>query len=244
MATTGLGGGGYLVGVLGASRYGGHLAAGRRQGPAATQRDTMNLALFDFDGTITTREMFAAFVRFAAPRWRVRLGSVLLAPMLAGYKLGAVSGNTMRASAVRVGLGGMPAAHVDALGRRFADEVLSGVLRDVAIARIRWHQARGDRVVVVSGALDVYLSHWCRKHGLELLCSELEVERGVLTGRYRGAQCVKQEKPRRVRQAYDLEAYPTIYAYGDTPEDYELLALAHERYFRWRAWDAGSPWPR
>ena len=193
----------------------------------------MNLALFDFDGTITTREMFRPFLEFAAPPARLRWGGLLLAPMAVGYALGVVPSNTMRACAVRLGLKGVEMEHAEEQGRRFACEVIPGVLRDVAMERIRWHQQEGDKVVVVSGGLDVYLSYWCRQHDLELICSELETRDGVLTGGYRGPQCVGKEKSRRVRAAYDLGAYPVIYAYGDTKEDLDLLQVAHRRYFRW-----------
>jgi hypothetical protein len=40
----------------------------------------MNLALFDFDGAITTREMYRDFIESAVPRSRLRIGSVLFAP--------------------------------------------------------------------------------------------------------------------------------------------------------------------
>ena len=194
----------------------------------------MNLALFDFDGTITTREMFRPFIEFAVSPRRRTFGGALLAPMVAGYKLGWVSPNRMRRSAVRFGFRGVPEAYALAQGELFAREVLPGVLRPQALERIQWHKEQGDRVVVVSGALDVYMSHWCRTHELELVCSRLESRDGRLTGRYRGEQCVNAEKARRVRDAYDLAAYPVIYAYGDTPEDRDLLGMAHRRYFQWQ----------
>ncbi|HEX5756108.1 MAG TPA: HAD family hydrolase, partial [Arenimonas sp.] len=58
----------------------------------------MNLALFDFDGTISTREMFPDFVHYVVPPLRLSLGKLLLAPVIAGYKLGWVPGNFTRAS--------------------------------------------------------------------------------------------------------------------------------------------------
>lgn len=57
---------------------------------------------------------------------------------------------------------------------------------------------------------------------------------GILTGRYFGRQCVRDEKVQRVREMFDLSTYDRIYAYGDTQEDLELLAIAHERYYQWR----------
>lgn len=194
----------------------------------------MNLALFDFDGTITTREMFPDFVHVAVQPRRLALGKLALAPLVVGYRLGLVPGTVVRAAIVRVGFSGASLAALEAHGLSFARSVLPTVIRPQALERILWHKSRGDAVVVVSGAFDVYLRHWCHAHQLGLVCSSLEHRDGVLTGRYQGRQCVRSEKARRVRQAYDLSSYGRIYAYGDTSEDLDLLALAHEQYYRWQ----------
>ncbi len=203
----------------------------------------MNLALFDFDGTLTTREMLPAFVYSVVPPARLRIGKLLLTPWIAGYKLGWVSGVSIREKIARVGFRGMPEAEYLAAGERFAREALPPALRPEAMARVAWHKDRGDTIVVVSGAFDVYLSHWCRAHGLELICSKLEVLDGVLTGRYDGAQCVRDEKPRRVRELYDPSAFDAVHAYGDTPEDHALLAMAEHRWYRGRPIPAGEGVP-
>lgn len=196
----------------------------------------MDLALFDFDGTITDREMFVPFLKLVAPPPRLVLGKLALAPMLAGYRMGLVSGPRIRAAAVRVALTGMPLAAVERGGVAFADAVLPGVLRPAMLERIGWHRSRGDVVVVVSAALEVALAPWCATHGLELLGSRLEQRNGVLTGRYLGAQCAGDEKVRRVLERYDPAPYETIHAYGDTPEDFAMLALADRRHYRGRDW--------
>jgi HAD superfamily hydrolase (TIGR01490 family) len=194
----------------------------------------MNLALFDFDGTITHKEMFADFMRFAVSRRRRMLGAPVFAPMLVGYKLGVISGNAIRARVVSFGLRGTRVDHVREMGRRFSDEVLPTVLRPLALERIQWHRSQGDRVMVVSGALDIYLEHWCRTHGLDLICSRLEIVDGLLTGRYNGLQCVGAEKSRRVREACELKRFPLVYAYGDTKEDLDMLGMADRKYYRWQ----------
>jgi phosphatidylglycerophosphatase C len=193
----------------------------------------MNLALFDFDGTITSREMFPDFMRFAVTPGRLAVGQVVLMPLVVGYKLGVVTGNTIRSSVVRFGFRGIPMAQVEQAGERFSREVLPGVIRPMALERIQWHKAQGDVVVVVSAALDLYLAHWCRQHQLDLICSRLEVEDGVLTGRYRGEQCSSKEKSRRILETYNIRDFPVVYAYGDTKEDMDMLSLASRKYFRW-----------
>ena len=194
----------------------------------------MNLALFDFDGTITTREPMRDFMYRAVPPRRLACGKVLLAPWVAGYRLGLVSGTAARAAIVRFGFAGVALDAVRNHGAAFATDLLPAVLRPEAMARIRWHRDQGDTVVVVSGALDFYLAPWCHAHGLALICSTLEHRDGRLTGRYLGAQCVGEEKARRVRAAYDLACYGNVYAYGDTREDLPLLDLAHRRFYRGR----------
>ncbi len=201
----------------------------------------MILALFDFDGTITTREMMPDFVRMAVPRARLRLWGTLLAPWVFGYKAGWVSGSNIRSKIVRAGFSGMPEADYRAAGERFARDVLPGVLRPEAMMRIAWHKARGDTIAVVSGGFDVYLSHWCRAQGIDLLCSKLEIVDGVLTGRFDGAQCVREEKARRVRERYVLREFSAVHAYGDSVEDTDLLALADESWFR--VWPEGVDTP-
>ncbi len=192
----------------------------------------MNLALFDFDGTLTDRELFGEFLARAVTPRLLALGRLLLAPLVLGYRAGLLSGTLVRACVVRVGFSGADHAQVIAQGQRFFEEVLPGSLRPMAMARMQWHLDQGDTVVVVSGAFDLYLSHWCRAHGVDLICSSLEARDGVLTGRYLGAQCVGPEKARRVLERYRLENYAAVYAYGDTPEDRAMLALASRRSYR------------
>ncbi|WP_254200784.1 HAD family hydrolase [Lysobacter sp. MMG2] len=194
--------------------------------------DAMNLALFDFDGTLTDRELFPDFMRFAVTPRRLAIGRVLLAPLVIGYKLGLVNGRITRACIVAYAFRGRSQHELSDAGERFAREIIPAALRPEAMTRLQWHREQGDTVVVVSGAFDLYLSHWCAQHGVELMCSSLESRDGVMTGRYAGAQCAGEEKARRVRERYDLARFKTVYAYGDTREDRELLALAHRRWYR------------
>jgi len=200
----------------------------------------MDIALFDFDGTITDREMFVAFLEHAVPRKRIAICKLALAPLIIGYKLGFVPANTIRAAAVRAGLSGMSRAAVDDHAVTFATEVLPPVIRPIALERIRWHQARGDRVVVVTGALEVALRPWCDQQGVELVGSVLEQRDGILTGRYGRAQCVREHKVSRVAERYRLSDYDAVHVYGDTPDDFALLSLAHHGHYRWQPYDGAT----
>jgi phosphatidylglycerophosphatase C len=193
----------------------------------------VDLALFDFDGTITYRATYIGFLRAVASPGRKVAASIALAPLIGGYRLGLIGQPALRPYLALAVFRGQHAARVRDVGARYSRDVLPSLMRPAARERLVWHRKRGDRVVVVSASLDAYLGPWCRAWGLDLICTTLEERDGWLTGRYDGGDCTGAEKARRVRERYRLEDYGRVYAYGDSDEDRELLALAHHKYMRW-----------
>ena len=192
----------------------------------------MALALFDFDGTLTTRDTYRPFLRLAIPARRMLAGGLAVSPVLLGHQLGLVSSAQARPWLTWAGFAGVSAARVRALGQCYAADVLPGVIDASMCSRLEEHQSQGDTVVVVSAGLDCYLRPWCQALGVGLVCSELEDRGGVLTGRYRRGDCSGANKAAFVRSDIELSRFGEIAAYGDTDEDLELLALAHRRVYR------------
>ncbi len=196
------------------------------------------LALFDFDGTLTTTESFPDFLRMAVPKARLYWGGMLVLPLVLSYRLRLLSGTRVRAAILRIAARGLDAAAFIAAGERYARDVVPATLRPDMLARLRWHRDRGDVVAVVSGTFDVCVRAWCEAEGIALLASSLEQRDGKLTGRYSGAQCAGEEKVRRIRVSYDVSRFARVYAYGDTVEDLPMLALSDEAVYR------GKPMPQ
>jgi phosphatidylglycerophosphatase C len=194
----------------------------------------MNLALFDFDGTITRSDTYTGFLRFALSSSPRRLRHAGLAPVALAYKAGIVAARRARPIASQLVFKGQRADFVRGLGHRYVAEALPTAIRWQALERIAWHQSQGDAVVVVSASLDVYVQPWCRSLGVECICTELEELDGVLSGRYRHGDCSGRSKVRRILERYDPRRYRVVFAYGDTLEDREMLDLAHRKFYRWR----------
>lgn len=191
----------------------------------------MNLALFDFDGTLTNRDSYTSFVRLAVRQWRRLAGWPLVGPVVFAYRRGLVSATATRRVVSRMGFCGEPVSRLQELGRAYAREVLPQTVRPTAWSRLEWHRRQGDEVVIVSASLDVYMQPWCAANGLHCICTELETRNGKHTGRYLHGDCSGAEKARRIRERFDLQAYSLIYAYGDTDEDREMLELADVSFF-------------
>ncbi len=204
------------------------------------RQSVMNLALFDFDGTITTGDTFSPSIRLAVEPRRMMAGRAVVGPLVRGYRLGLVSASRARLVVSGFGFRGASAVAVRERGLRYAADVLPGTVRRRALERIKWHQGQGDEVVVVSSSLDVCLRPWCESQGLHCICTELEERDGRLTGRYRHGDCTGSEKVRQIREQDLADRYPLVHAYGDTREDREMLALADRKHYRWREISDGA----
>lgn len=193
-----------------------------------------DLALFDFDGTLTNCDTFTPFIKQVISPARLFWGRLLLLPVIAAYRIGMVSSSRMRRLLVKLALTGRSKMELERLGLSYATKFLPTVIRPLAMKKLQWHLAAGDRVVLVSASLDLYLKPWCDHMGIELLSSSLESEGDRLTGYHQGADCCGAEKANRVKALLKLSHFDRIYAYGDTKEDRELLALADEKYYQWK----------
>ncbi len=175
------------------------------------RRDTLNIALFDFDGTITNADMHTKFLHFSATNRRALLGKVVVPPFFMLYKVGVISAPAMRNIASFVAFSGRKVDKLIAAGEKYAEDVVPNFLREVALSRLNWHKKNGDQIVIVSASLDIYLKPWCTQNGFALVCSELEVKRGKLTGRYVNGDCSCGNKPKLIRSKFKLGQYDRIY---------------------------------
>ena len=96
----------------------------------------MTIALFDFDGTLTTHETMPDFVRRSVSPRRLGFGQLALAPLIIGYRLGLVSGLRVRKAIVHVGYRGVRAAVLEEHGQAFARDYLPRALRPEAMKRL------------------------------------------------------------------------------------------------------------
>ena len=121
----------------------------------------MNLALFDFDGTIPSTNTWTPFLKYAVRPSRMVVGRLLFLPVIVGHRLGVVPAGRVRQIANCVAFWGERSVALRQCGMKYATDVLPRTLRQAALDRIEWHRSRGDDVVVVAASLDVYLGPWC-----------------------------------------------------------------------------------
>ncbi len=100
--------------------------------------------------------------------------------------------------------------------------------------RLQRHLQNGDIVYLVSASVNPYLGIWCRQQGIRLICSPLAIcnQSQTYTGQYLNGDCSGDNKVKLIKQNINLLQFDQIYAYCDTTEDLEMLALADTPYYQ------------
>lgn len=189
------------------------------------------LALFDFDGTITKMDSFLDFLLFSIKLPRLLGGLFILMPVIAAFLLKIITNEKAKQIVLSFFFKGLSKEEFYKIGDTYCEKRISAIVKDDAVQRIEWHKQQGHRVVVISASLKGWLSGWCEKQGVDLICTQMEIANGCLTGRFNGKNCYGPEKVRRIKEQFALDEY-YIYAYGDSHGDHEMLALADEKFYR------------
>jgi len=192
----------------------------------------MRLALFDFDGTITTKDTLVEFIKYAKGSHVYYLGLMVLSPMLLRYYLKLMPNDIAKEKMIAYFFRGWSEAHFRDVASSYAKSQIDSIVRPEALERIGWHKERGDVVVVVSASIDCWIRGWTDRYGIDLLSTQLEFDDHKFTGRFKTKNCYGSDKVDRVKGQYRLEEFSYIYAYGDSSGDRELLALADEDYYK------------
>ena len=192
----------------------------------------IDLALFDFDGTITKDDSLLKFIRFVVGDGRFVFGLVVLSPILVAYKLKLIPNYKAKQKMLSWFFKGMSKKAFFKVANEYSLVHIDKILRPKAMEKISWHKAQGHKVVIVSASIDCWLRPWCEKNGLELIATKLEIKDDIVTGKLLTKNCYGIEKVNRIKELYNLEKYDYIYAYGDSSGDKQMLELAHEKFYK------------
>ncbi|MCH7295408.1 HAD-IB family hydrolase [Acinetobacter higginsii] len=190
---------------------------------------TLNLALFDFDGTLYPRDSFTGFIFFALSKRHIVKRGLKILPWIQAYYLRLYPAHAMRPRLFQSMFKDISVDVVEQLAQEYAQKLTKKLDPDL-FQQLQLHQQRGDHIVLVSASIDLYLAPICEVLNIELLCTQTESKDGRLTGRYSSEDCSCEQKKLRILQSYNLANYQTIYAYGNSEEDLEMLSLADHPY--------------
>jgi phosphatidylglycerophosphatase C len=190
------------------------------------------IVAFDFDGTLTVRDSFMAFLEWRAGPRRWWIGLLRLAPASAAYLFHRDRGR-IKAAAVREFLKGAPRERLEAEARTYAESHSRKLLRPDAVAA--WKRWRTDhvRLVIVTASPEIIVAPFARGLGADALVgTELAFDaQGRVTGAFATPNCRGPEKVRRLKAEFG-EDFELRAAYGDTRGDREMIAMAEIKGYK------------
>jgi HAD superfamily hydrolase (TIGR01490 family) len=185
------------------------------------------VAAFDVDGTLTTTDTFVPFLRSVAGHVGFAAAAASLAPLALLHLLGRDQRDEIKSRLVHATLHDRPLDEVTRLGSEHGRRIERRWLRRDTLARLRWHQREGHRVVLVSASLRPYLDPLGSSLGVDaVLCTELDVAGAVVTGHLAGANCRGPAKRDRLLAWAGGTKPAELWAYGNSAGDDDLLAMA------------------
>jgi phosphatidylglycerophosphatase C len=204
---------------------------GIEQGPRQPSDDRPVVA-FDFDGTLTVRDSFTAFLRWRAGRRGWAAGLARMAPDLAAYVRDRDRGR-LKAASVREFLAGVPKRELEGQAEAFADRVWDRFMRPDALEAWADWGRRGALRVIVTASPDLTVAPFARRLDAELLLGTQLAFDGHdrVVGAFATPNCRGEEKVRRLRAVLGDDLRLAA-AYGDTSGDREMLQIADMPGFR------------
>lgn len=191
---------------------------------------------FDFDGTLTTSDTLLEFIKYAKGRGRFLMVFLMYSPLLVMMKLHLYPNWKAKQQIFAHLFAGMRIEKFDALCRGFAEES-QHLLRPKGITLVHEALVAGAQVFIVSASID----NWVRPFfdirnlkGVQVLGTQIEVEDGKLTGRFKSNNCYGKEKVHRIAEvlkSFERSEYE-IEAFGDSRGDKEMLAFADKGHFK------------
>ncbi len=186
----------------------------------------MNLALFDFDGTLTSKDSLGEFLKYSVSRDKYFLNMIKFSPYFIMWQLKLMRNDIAKQKLFSIFFQDVGENEFKRIATEYSNKKLDSIVLEKRLDILKQHQQNGDKVVIVSASIKCWLEPWCKRNNVVLLSTELEFKNSKFTGRFKTPNCHGQEKVNRIKQHLNIKDYKIIYAYGDSSGDTQMMAIA------------------
>lgn len=190
------------------------------------------LAVFDLDGTMTSKDTMLEFIRYAKGKDKLFNALFWLSPLLVLNKLGLYSSEKAKVKLLSRTLKGDKLSDLQKKAESFTRDIMPGILRPKALEQLQFHRSKGHEVVVITASLDLWVEPWLKRQNLPHYCTKTDVKDGVLTGELASPNVNGAEKLRLLKENYDLPSYDMIFVYGDSGGDKPMMSVGTRTYWK------------
>lgn len=188
------------------------------------------VAIFDLDGTITRHDTLLPFLAGYLRRQPLRALRLWRLPFsLARYALGLSGRGQLKSTLIRQVMYDADRRSIDQWAAEFCRTRLPRMLNPGALTAIDRHRAAGDRLVLLSASVDLYVPVIASNLGFdEAVCTGLSWNGDRLEGRLTTENRRGSEKHRCIESLRGRFPGARFAAYGNAESDFEHLLAVEE----------------
>ena len=188
----------------------------------------MRVAVFDLDGTITRHDTLWPYLRGWVQRHSRPGFWPRVAAAVARYPFERDRGR-LKSRLIRIAMGGAPRHDIRAWSATFVASLGEAELCPGALAQIARHHVAGDRLVLLSASVDLYVPDIGRRFAFdETICTEIAWAGDHLDGALASENRRAAGKRRCVEALRSRHPGAQIVAYGNAKSDFDHFAAADE----------------
>lgn len=190
------------------------------------------LVLFDFDGTITSRDTLFEISKSSTSSFKYLLKIIRLLPVFLLMKLSWISAQRGKEKFLDVFFGRWSHEDFDQHCLSFCTNELPLIIRPKALEAIeKWKEKSAD-IYIVSASPVNWIHPWAKQYDITVIGTRLKQNPNKFIPTIEGQNCNYEEKVNRIRSEIDLSKYVQITAYGDSKGDLPMLNLAHQKHYK------------
>lgn len=198
------------------------------------EKNFTTIVAIDFDGTITTKDTFLEFIKYAKGKKRFYWGIFLHIHLLIAFKLRFYPNWKAKQKLFSFFFKGYKLDDFNNLCKTFHKEKGNNLMRPSIIKMTNKYIKQNYEVLIISASIKNWVLPFARALGINhVLCTEIEVTSdGTLTGNFTTKNCYGKEKVNRLLDFFPNRHNYNLIAYGDSRGDKELLEFADIQYYK------------
>lgn len=185
-------------------------------------------ALFDFDGTITTKDTLFDFIKYTYGKRGLVKCLLLNVWNLTLYTAKLRSNEKAKEIMLATMIKGTSTEIFKKQCERYSVDRVPQIIRENTKAIIEKHRSAGETLFIVSASPENWIRPWAMKNGFaKVVATKLEEKDGMLTGKFASRNCYGVEKVNRLKEFFTDREQVFITAYGDSSGDKPMLNYAN-----------------
>lgn len=196
--------------------------------------ENKTIAFFDFDGTITNRDIFWDYLFYRLKNGLSPIKLLTSFPVFALYLAKILNNEKAKQLIFSKLFKGESVSYFENTIKQYYQTSFKNRPRKDALTKILWHKNNMHEVYIVSANFDLIVQQFAKEQSIKFISTKLDIEDSIITGKFATPNCYGEEKVKRIKnEVANLHNYARIYAYGDSRGDREMLALATDPYYRY-----------